>query len=176
MGNSYDAKKRSIINSYDGRMKLRVHGYALLLITLLGGALRFYRLDEPRIWLDEALTFSRICGTFHQLGGILKYDGFMPLHYVVTWLLTQVTYPTPFVLRLMPASCGTLLVPATYLLARQMTGRKQALLAALFTACSAYYLSFSRDAKMYMPTWFFATLFAALLLMWLRPKTGDTRR
>ncbi len=150
------------------------HRVVLALITLLGGVLRFYELGEPRVWLDEALSFSRVCGTWDQMFAILRNDGFMPLHYMLTWLLAQVTYLTPGMLRLIPAVCGTIMVPAMYLLARQMTGRKQAMLAALLTACSAYLLSFSRDAKMYVQAWSFATLFAALVLMWMRP--GRTRR
>src|SRR5438093_925464 len=33
----------------------------LLLLTLLGGVLRFAYLDRPAIWGDEAATFMRVC-------------------------------------------------------------------------------------------------------------------
>src|SRR5262245_33049492 len=61
--------------------------YLLAAITLLGGAIRFATLDRPPLWGDEALTFSRVCGTFDQMMGILQSDGFTPLHYVIYWWL-----------------------------------------------------------------------------------------
>ena len=56
-------------------------------------------------------------------------------------------------LRLLPALAGTFMVPAMYFLARQFLGRRGALLAAAFTAVSAFLNYYSRDAKMYEPTW-----------------------
>ncbi|MFT3784638.1 MAG: phospholipid carrier-dependent glycosyltransferase [Tepidisphaeraceae bacterium] len=74
---------------------------------------------------------------------------------------------TPFWLRLVPALCGIGMIPATYFLAVQLVSRRTALLAALFAATSAYILAYSRDAKMYVQFWFFATLCNACLLWWL---------
>ena len=80
---------------------------------------------------------------------------------------------TPFVMRLVPAICGTLTIPAMYWLARELTRRRGvALLAALLTATSAYLLNYSRDAKMYAELWLFATLNVAALLWWLRTRGG----
>ena len=46
-----------------------------------------------------------------------------------------------------------------------------ALIAAVFTATSAYMLGYSRDAKMYMHFWLCCTLSVACLLWWLRVRT-----
>ena len=46
--------------------------------------------------------------------------------------------------------------------------RKPILVAAIFIGCSAYAMFFSRDGKMYSPTWLLATLSIACLLWWLR--------
>lgn len=85
--------------------------------------------------------------------------------------------PTPMMLRFVPALCGTLMVPAMYLLASRLVARRTALLAALFTACSAWMLNYSRDAKMYAQFWFCATLHVGCLLWWLeayrRPRSDD---
>lgn len=75
--------------------------------------------------------------------------------------------PTPLVMRFIPALCGTLMVPAMYFLASRLVARRTALLAAVFTCFSAYLLNYSRDAKMYMQFWFFATLHVGCLLWWL---------
>jgi hypothetical protein len=81
---------------------------------------------------------------------------------------------TPFVMRAPVAACGALTVPAIYFLARQMVDRRTSLVAAAFTACSAFMLFYSRDAKMYADVWLFEVLFVACLLWWLN-KGGSTR-
>lgn len=140
----------------------------LLLVTAVGGALRFYRLDRPLIWFDEAMTFCRTCGTWEQMFDRLSTDGFMPLHYMLYWWLGRRVTMTPWWMRAIPAACGTLMIPAVYFLARQMTSRGVALAAACLAAGSAYLLAFSRDAKMYMPTWLMVCISVAALLWWMR--------
>jgi 4-amino-4-deoxy-L-arabinose transferase-like glycosyltransferase len=143
---------------------------ALLLITLIGGAIRFTHLAEPTLWNDEVLVYWRTCGTYQQLIDILRNDGFGPLHYELHWVLAQHFKPSPIVLRAVPAVCGTLLIPIIYFLARQMLPRSTSLVAAAFAACSGFLIVYSRDAKMYMDTWCFMTLSAACLLWWLRTR------
>ena len=223
------------------------HLWALLAITAFGGVLRFYRLTEPVLWNDETLVFWRVCGTYAQLLGPLRTDGFPPLHYSFYWWLghpipvgadavrpavgllvnlaavgvvglaaafavnrvattwARWTAPaaamavaavvlaavavvagpgwmvpvrwvpgerelklTPWVIRSVPAICGTATVPAMYFLARQLLPRGASLVAALVTACSAFMLFYSRDAKMYPDAWLLITLNVACLLVWFR--------
>ena len=207
---------------------------ALLAITLVGGALRFWRLDAPAIWGDEALTYRRVTGSYDELLRNLRNDGFVPLHYQLYWWVsrgmpvwpravapegvevsggTPVRYRaalrladvfgvrtanaapggddgsdgydasappdvvmTPAAMRVAPAVAGTLMVPAVYFLAGQVTRRRRvALLAAGLACVSAYLLAYSRDAKMYMPMWLFATLHVGCLLAWLHA-LGDPSR
>ena len=61
----------------------------LLLITAAGGVLRFADLDKPPIWGDEAMTFSRVIGSYGDLLGVLRSDGFTPYHYELTWWIHQ---------------------------------------------------------------------------------------
>ncbi len=79
---------------------------------------------------------------------------------------------TPFVMRFVPAAAGTLTVPAMYFLARQLLPRGASLVAALVTACSAFMLFYSRDAKMYPDAWLLVTVNVGCLLWWFR--TGVT--
>jgi uncharacterized membrane protein len=140
----------------------------LLGVTALAGVFRFALLDRPPFWNDEARTYMRICGTYDEMLRFLRVDGFGPLHYELDWLLAQRFKMTPFVMRLSPAVTGTLLVPAMYLLAFELLGRRVARLTAVLTACSAFFMAYSRDAKMYMPLWFFMTLHVGCLLWWMR--------
>ena len=184
-----------------------------MLLTLIGGGLRFGWIDRPAIWGDESATLGRVCGSYQDLLDRLQYDGFGPLHYEAYWWIakgfpysfetkiepvrllnlprrrgapsptTQPTekrwlYPThsltapvvmtPFVMRFIPALAGTLMIPAMYFLAVQLTNRRVALIAATFTAFSAYLLNYSRDAKMYMHLWLACTLSIACMIWWMR--------
>lgn len=140
----------------------------LLALTLVGGALRFYALDKPPLWGDETATYARICATYRQMLDVLRDAAFPPLHYQLYWFLSRHVPMDPFGMRLVPAIAGTLMVPAMYFLARQMTTARVALLAAMLTAGSAYLLAYSRDAKMYMDFWLALTLSTASLLWWTR--------
>src|SRR5688500_377486 len=98
----------------------RAHLWALLAVTVFGGVLRFAYLHRPTFWIDEAFTYWRVSGDYGHLREILREGGFTPLHYQIYWVLGQFTELTPFVMRLVPAVCGTLMVPAMYFLARQL--------------------------------------------------------
>lgn len=150
------------------RWHCRSHLWALIAITLLGAALRFFRIDHPTLWYDEVMTFSRINGSFEQLLEVLRLDGFVPLHYELYWLLAHWVYPDPRVMRLVPAVAGMAMIPGIYFLARQFACVRTSLLAALIAAGSAYLLKFSRDAKMYMLCWSLATFHLGFFFLWLR--------
>ena len=147
---------------------IRYRFVILLMITLLGGVLRFSFPDKPTLWGDEAFTYSRVCGDYRQMLDVLAYDGFPPLHYEAYWALGRWKPLTPRMMRIIPATAGTLMIPAMYFLAVQIVRKKTALLVALFTCISAYMMVYSRDAKMYMQSWLFMVLNVACLLWWLR--------
>ncbi|MGN6507315.1 MAG: glycosyltransferase family 39 protein [Tepidisphaeraceae bacterium] len=62
---------------------------ALLLLTLVGGILRFTTLDKPNIWGDEAATYGRVAGTYQELLDQLVDASFPPLHYELEWWIGQ---------------------------------------------------------------------------------------
>lgn len=140
------------------------------MLTILGAGLRFYRLEHPALWGDEVATWGRVTGTFAQLMERLKEEGFVPGHYVLYWALGKYVPLDPWYMRVIPAVAGSLMVPAGYFLARQVLGRGASLVAALFFAVSAYGLTYSRDAKMYMHTWLLAALCLACLMHWVRTR------
>ncbi len=150
----------------------RWHYVLLAMIIIAGAVLRFAWLDRPALWGDEAATWARTVGTFEQMLEGNRDDGFVPLHYELYWWMGQNWKLTPLLMRLAPAIAGVVMIPAIYLLARQLVSPRIGLLAALFAATSAYYLNYSRDAKMYMQTWSMITLHVAFLLWWLRGGGG----
>lgn len=150
----------------------RRHLWILLLIILLGAVLRFAWLDRPALWGDECRTWQRTYGTFSDFLRENRDDGFVPLHYELYWAMGRLWTMTPWRMRVVPAIAGVLMIPAVYLLARQLSSRRSALAAAALTATSAYMLCYSRDAKMYMPAWLALTLHLGFLLWWLRCRSG----
>lgn len=147
----------------------------LLLVTAAGAFLRFWRIDNQSYWIDEYYTVNRINGSFTRLLESLSSQGFPPGWYaLLRWWCLAIEYITgsgatafgPVGTRSLTALLGTLTIPAMYLLARQFTDRKGALLVALFTAVNPFLIYYSRDIKMYPATWFFMTLNLGLFFKW----------
>jgi 4-amino-4-deoxy-L-arabinose transferase-like glycosyltransferase len=120
------------------------------LITLAAAALRFYQLglipkvingDEGLIG-QFALTAYR--GSLANPFALFENFGSLYLHAID--LALTIFGRTPFALRLMPAIGGTLAIPALYLLAHYLFGRRVAIFAAIMLAVTHAHLHFSRTA------------------------------
>lgn len=134
-------------------------------ITLLGLAIRLYRLDTipGEMWGD--VLFHHYLATLvldHQFYTDYRFGGDGPmLSYIIAGLslLFGLTF---FTIKLATVLAGTLLIPLDYLLTRQLFGRRVAGIAALLTAISFWAITFSRQGKPYI----LAAVFFALAL-WL---------
>ncbi len=102
---------------------------AFTIILAVGALIRFSDLADPAIWKDEAYTYWRVTGSYRQMLEILRYDGFMPLHYEAYFALSRYIELSPQMMRLIPAVAGTLTVAAVYFVARMMFTPRVALLA-----------------------------------------------
>ncbi len=149
------------------------HYVILTIVFLFGTALRFSDLSHPGIWKDEASTYWRVSGTYGQMLDILQYDGFMPLHYEMYFVLGRLTDLSPAMMRQIPATAGSLTILAVYFLARQMFARRVALIAATLAAFSAFFFYYSRDAKMYAALYLTCVASVACLLWWLRTRRTE---
>jgi hypothetical protein len=110
--------------------------YPLILLAIL---LRMMLVPtRPPLWGDEAMTYSRVCGSFRDMLDYLQRDGFVPLHYEIYWLLAHFFRLDPILMRLVPELAGVATVPAIYWLSRQFVGKKTGLLVAAFTTLSAF--------------------------------------
>ncbi|MBN2083875.1 MAG: glycosyltransferase family 39 protein [Anaerolineales bacterium] len=121
---------------------------AVGLITLLAAALRFYKLGEiPRTingdegWLGN-IAISSIHSPYANPFSLWQNFGGLYLQTINLGMLFFGV--SPFSLRLMPAIAGTLAIPALYLFARQIAGKRIAVLAVLLLAMSHTHLNFSR--------------------------------
>jgi mannosyltransferase len=128
-------------------------GRTILIVSallILGGALRFYRLSGRSLWLDEILVWDFSGGA--SVGAVVRrlaaVPSLMPLHFVISWVIRRFG-DSEIWLRLVPAVAGTLAVPAMFLLARNLFGRRTAVIAALLVALSPFLIWYSQENAAY---------------------------
>jgi len=130
----------------------------LFCTALVLGLLRFARLSEWSLWIDESLTWADI---HHGIeGGEIKN----PLGYwLIGWAVEACGgTATEWSLRILPAIAGWLCIPAAFLAFRGLFGERRAAVASLLLAVSSWHLYWSQNARFYT----FAQL-ATLVGAWL---------
>ncbi|MFT4537845.1 MAG: hypothetical protein ACI841_004281 [Planctomycetota bacterium] len=133
-------------STQDSRLKrVQASGLGLLLIAILIGFLRYWKLGEWSLWHDEAITWA---DAHHAVGTGQLYN---PLGYVaIRWTVAFLGgIPTEFALRLLPALCGHLAVLLTWWAFRPILGGRRAALAALLVAVSSWQIYWSQNARFY---------------------------
>lgn len=134
------------------------------LVTGVGLLLRFYQIDQQSLWLDE-ISSLRNARAFGQGGlvALASVDQVAPLHSIVLWLATLAGGDGAFALRAPSALAGTLMIPATYALARRLSfDRTTAYLASLITCVSPLMIWYSQEARMYIFVALCATIYVTL--------------
>jgi 4-amino-4-deoxy-L-arabinose transferase-like glycosyltransferase len=120
------------------------------LITAAAAAMRFYQLGNiPRVINGDEGWIGKIAETTTALpyaNPFSLWENFGALYLQgINWAF-KFFGTNPFALRLLPAVAGTLAVPALYLLARQIAGKRAAFIAAIMLAISHTHINFSRTA------------------------------
>ena len=151
--------------------------YALLIISLLALALRLWCLDCYGLWYDEVASIDiarrgPLAIISDRFGGMLVQT---PLHYLMTWLTSLPVDPasSSLLVRLPSVIAGALTPLAVYGVGKEMFGRSQGLLAALFVAISAVHVGHSQDVRPYTLLILTVTLSVYCLL---RAERGGSRR
>jgi len=122
--------------------------FLLLVVTILAAALRLYALDRlpPGLYHDEAYNGLDALDVIRGSRPIFfeANNGREPLFIYLVALSVSCLGRSPLAIRLVAALLGTLTVPATYWMAREMLGRREALLSAVVTAITFWHLNLSR--------------------------------
>ena len=154
--------------------KWRGEAVFLTIATAVGGFLRFYRIGKECLWFDEIATAVRVHSSFLGLTDTLtKTILFPPLYYYMVKLWAFTAGTTPADLRSFSALWGTAAIPIIYLLAREMFGRKAAVVSTILLVFSAFNIYYSQEAKMYAMWW---TLVLASNLFFVRAVKYGGRR
>ena len=130
------------------RRLISSEGFLLLLVTALAAALRLYALDTwpPGLYHDEAYNGLDAINIIRGVRPIFfeANNGREPLFVYLVAVSISCLGRSPLAIRLVSALLGTLTIPATYWMTRQLLGRGEALLTALITAVTFWHLNLSR--------------------------------
>lgn len=140
-------------------------------LTLVGAALRFYRLDMP-LWYDEIVTLVEsvrlsLAGLVTTYGGENQH----PLYSLMAHLAVAAFGEHPWVLKLPAALFGVATIPLLYVVGREASGRGEATAAAVILTVSYHHVWFSQNARGYTTVLFCVLLSTYALLQWI-----ETRR
>lgn len=124
--------------------------WLVVILTLIGGALRVLLLDQKGLWLDE--TFSVWLanhGVADMLHWIARIDQHPPLYYLLLHYWIALQGDTPHAVRLLSALFGAGTIPVIYLIGKRLSGVALGLAAALFLTLSPFHIYFAQEARMY---------------------------
>lgn len=129
----------------------------LVVVMLIGTALRLYHLDDKSLWGDEiGLARWAMVPLGELVAAFSKPDHFF-LHFAIVhfvrWIGTG-----DYWMRLPSAFAGVLALPVLYAVGRRITNRTVALVATLFMAVAPYQIWYAQEARMYAPLALYALL------------------
>ncbi len=154
--------------SAPGIKRRRVVRWGLLLAVVVGGLLRFYRISDQGLWIDEAFSLWL---TRRSLTDMVRWvstvDHHPPLYYALLHGWVRIVGDAQGAVRALSALLGTLTIPVAYALGRRLADEWVGLAAALILALSPFHVRFAQEARMYtLLTWSVSlALYAVLRLL-----------
>lgn len=138
--------------------------WVLAAVLLITAALRLYGLNSEGLWLDEAITWSRLKSGLR--GMLTDWDSERqgPLYMVAMWGWTKLFGFGEIALRLPSVLFGVLGVWAVYLLGEKLFNRSAGLWASSFAAVNPFLIHYSQEARPYT-MWFWLSLLSIWYLL-----------
>ena len=117
----------------------------------LGITLRYYRLEQPQLWLDELLRLVRFSSPdlLSNLRDISADVAAVPLDYLVQNFFVWLWGVSEFSARFHAALCGSLSLLVFYGFVRQVLNQRTAQIATLMLAVFPLHLFYSREGANY---------------------------
>ncbi|HWD74752.1 MAG TPA: glycosyltransferase family 39 protein [Solirubrobacteraceae bacterium] len=123
---------------------------AVAALTVLGAALRFYRLAHQGFWYDEADTALLVHLSLGKMLGLVpQSESTPPLYYIVAWFWVRIFGAHEAGLRSLSAVAGALVVPVAYAAAAKLISRRAGVIVAALTACSPLLIWYSQEGRAY---------------------------
>ncbi len=145
----------------------------LLVVLLLGFALRLYRLGAYSLWYDETVSALLASKSLGAMWAHTARDIHPPLYYALLHFWTAIAGSSDFILAFFSLWFGLALVALAAHLGLQAYGPRVGLLAAFLTAIQPLGVWYSQEVRMYTLGSFWLML--ALIVVWrylIRPRTG----
>jgi mannosyltransferase len=124
--------------------------WLIIIITLIGGALRVILLGSRGMWLDE--TFS-VWVANHSVADMLQWiariDQHPPLYYLLLHYWIALNGDAAYYARLLSVLFGAGTIPVIYLIGKRLSGAMVGLAAAVFLALSPFNIYFAQETRMY---------------------------
>ncbi len=131
----------------------------LLLIIILAAILRFPTLGTSSLWFDEAISYLAASLPINLILNNAVQSSHPPLYYLLLKAWTFAFPDSDSSLRVLGLVWNLLLIPAAYLLVRELNGRRVvAILACLLIAISPFHILYSHEVRMYTMLMFLVTL------------------
>lgn len=126
----------------------------LLLITIVGGGVRFYGLDRQSLWYDEILEETAFQRQF--LGDKTNtIPNTPPFHAMIIYIISQIFPNNDLALRAVPATFGVISIPLLFFLGRRLFNEKIGLIASFCLSISPFHIWYSQEVRWYALHWVF---------------------
>ncbi len=132
---------------------------AVIGLTMVAAAVRFWRIGHQSFWYDEAFTVVLVHRSPSAMFSLLpKTELTPPLYYCVAWVWVRVFGYGEAALRSLSALAGVATVPVIYAAAKELISRRGGLVAAALAAFNPLLIWYSQEARSYSLLVLWATL------------------
>lgn len=127
----------------------RFYSIIILIIVIVGVALRFYNLSFQSLWGDEARWLYVIQGNISYNLKILAEDCHLPLYNLIMHYWTKIFGISEYAARFISAFFGSLSIFITYLISKEIFDKKTGIFASVLVALSSFLIYFSQQVRPY---------------------------
>lgn len=122
----------------------------LFIIVVLGGILRFSKLEYQSLWNDELASMNRINqNSLKEVIDATKKDVHPPLYYLLLFLWQKLYGSSIFSVRFLSAIFGVLSILAIFFLGKALYSDLEGLLSALILSISYFGIYYSQEVRGY---------------------------
>lgn len=119
-------------------------------IAAVAGILRFYRIDEKSIWLDESFSlWIARQSLWEGWRWLIEVDQHPPLYYSLLHFWIELFGSLEGAVRTLSALASTLTIPVFYAACCRLLDRPTAAIAASILAVSPFHVQFAQETRMY---------------------------
>ncbi|WP_409316040.1 glycosyltransferase family 39 protein [Pseudomonas sp. KCJK9016] len=122
---------------------------ALVTVLIIALALRFYGLERPFFWADEAFSLRLGSLPIDQIWYFSGRDVHPPFYYFVLHIWSLIWGESQYAARALSAVCGSMAVVCSACLVRTVAGARGGLVCGILSAFLPIAIRYSQEARMY---------------------------